>query len=93
MCFITSALKLCCKELHFVHLHLYNANFTKHTVEAIEYTNISPQNHQKNTDAEGKHAALAIIHACVTYIKCYIGADCTLLGCIIVMQHSSQKGV
>lgn len=85
--------KLCSKVLHFVHLHLYNANFTKHIVKAIGYPNTTPQNNQKNTYAEGKHAALAIIHACVMYGKCYIGDGCTLLDCIIVMQHPSQKGV
>lgn len=57
------------------------------------YTASSAQNNGKNTDAEGKHAALAIIHACATYIKCYIGDDCTLLDCIRVMQHPRQKRV
>lgn len=91
---ITSALKLCCKDLYFANLHLYNANCSKHVLyKLIGYTNTSPQNNQKSADAEERHAALAIIHACIMCIKCYIGDDCTLLDCIIVMQQSSQKGV
>lgn len=88
-----SSLKLCSKVFHFVHLHLHSANFTKHIVGTMGYTASSAQNNGKNTDAEGKHAALAIIHACATYIKCYIGDDCTLLDCIRVMQHPRQKRV
>lgn len=91
---ITSSLKLCCKDLSFANLHLYNANCTKKVLQRlIGYTNTIPQNYHKSTGAEERHAALAIIHVCIMYIKCCIGDDCTLLDCIIVMQQPSQKGV
>lgn len=79
-------------EVSILSIYIYSMQTSqKHIVDAIEYTSL--QSSQKSPDAEGKRTALTIIQACVIYTKLYTGDDCTLLDCIIVMQHPSQKGV